>query len=449
MACCMVFMLLVQLACGQPPEPDPRTRVSVSVSAGRDQEGTQVVEILELCQLQDAATDPLLHNLPLSHCAGARSLCKEWSEVHHFVVIGVVSNHYRSSKVDSRSIFNFLIEPWWCLVPRIVRWSIWKGTSHWQNMIIDEELSPLVYHQFETAQKMKAATITQRYILYQGAAAPEVLWDAFKRGWTVHSGSGRVVSGTWTRGRTGERAALCRTGAEEPKEATSSGTGTRGRTEKRTIKDGTSAWTRVSADEVESRVRVGTDADSGRAGGPEGEAGEPSGNRKATKTRTGTGTWGWEWTGEASRQHRACCCSVARTSPQSLFHWELAKAFQFLQFCIEHTSAWMKWIEKPLTSILSILKIHDSVCMQSLHLKGCPVSIKIRSLPRRPIVLTGQQQRTPSRPCEKGWSPVASWNQEWPYARNLPRHLPTSSSAQPARYPRCSSKPRIAAGATF
>ena len=35
-----------------------------------------------------------------------------------------VSNHYRSSKVDSRSIFNFLIEPWWCLVPRIVRWSI-------------------------------------------------------------------------------------------------------------------------------------------------------------------------------------------------------------------------------------------------------------------------------------------------------------------------------------
>ena len=60
MACCMVFMLLVQPACGQPPEPDPRTRVSVSVSAGRDQEGTQVVEILELCQLQDAATDPLL-----------------------------------------------------------------------------------------------------------------------------------------------------------------------------------------------------------------------------------------------------------------------------------------------------------------------------------------------------------------------------------------------------
>ena len=53
------------------------TRVSVSVSAGRDKEGTQVVEILELCQLQDAATDPLLHNLPLSHCAGARSLCKE------------------------------------------------------------------------------------------------------------------------------------------------------------------------------------------------------------------------------------------------------------------------------------------------------------------------------------------------------------------------------------
>ena len=77
MACCMVFMLLVQPACGQPPEPDPRTRVSVSVSAGRDKEGTQVVEILELCQLQDAATDPLLHNLPLSHCAGARSLCKE------------------------------------------------------------------------------------------------------------------------------------------------------------------------------------------------------------------------------------------------------------------------------------------------------------------------------------------------------------------------------------
>ena len=71
------FLCLVQPACGQPPEPDPRTRVSVSVSAGRDKEGTQVVEILELCQLQDAATDPLLHNLPLSHCAGARSLCKE------------------------------------------------------------------------------------------------------------------------------------------------------------------------------------------------------------------------------------------------------------------------------------------------------------------------------------------------------------------------------------
>ena len=108
-------------------------------------------------------------------------------------------------------------------------------------MIIDEKLSPLVYHQFETAQKMKPATITQRYILYQGAAAPEVLWDAFERGWTVHSGSGRVVSGTGTRGRAGERAALCRAGAEEPKEATSSGTGTRSRTEKRTIKDGTSA----------------------------------------------------------------------------------------------------------------------------------------------------------------------------------------------------------------
>ena len=71
------FLCLVQPACGQPPEPDPRTRVSVSVSAGRDEEGTQVVEILELCQLQDAATDPLLHNLPLSYCAGARSLCKE------------------------------------------------------------------------------------------------------------------------------------------------------------------------------------------------------------------------------------------------------------------------------------------------------------------------------------------------------------------------------------
>ena len=108
-------------------------------------------------------------------------------------------------------------------------------------MIIDEELPPLVYHQFETAQKMKAATIAQRYILYQGAAAPEVLWDAFERGWTVHSGSGRVVSGTGTRGRAGERAALCRTGAEEPKEATGSGTRTRGGTEKRTIKDGTSA----------------------------------------------------------------------------------------------------------------------------------------------------------------------------------------------------------------
>ena len=71
----MVFMLLVQLACGQPPEPDPRTRVSVSVSAGRDEEGTQVVEILELCQLQDAATDPLLHNLPLSHCACSSRIC--------------------------------------------------------------------------------------------------------------------------------------------------------------------------------------------------------------------------------------------------------------------------------------------------------------------------------------------------------------------------------------
>ena len=108
-------------------------------------------------------------------------------------------------------------------------------------MIIDEELSPLVYHQFETTQKMKPATITEMYILYQGAAAPEVLWYAFERGWTVHSGSGRVVSGTGTRGRAGERAALCRTGAEEPKEATSSGTGTRGGTEKRTIKDGTTS----------------------------------------------------------------------------------------------------------------------------------------------------------------------------------------------------------------
>ena len=85
---------------------------------------------------------------------------------------------------------------------------------------------------------MKPATNIQRHILNQGAAAPEVLWDAFKRGWTVHSGSGRVVSGT--RGRAGERAALCRTGAKEPKEATGSGTGTQGGTEKRTIKDGTS-----------------------------------------------------------------------------------------------------------------------------------------------------------------------------------------------------------------
>ena len=93
----------------------------------------------------------------------------------------------------------------------------------------------------DITQKMQTATNIQRHILYQGAAAPEVLWDAFERGWTVHSGSGRVVSGTGTRGRAGERAALCRTGAEEPKEATSSGTGTRGRTEKRTIKDGTTS----------------------------------------------------------------------------------------------------------------------------------------------------------------------------------------------------------------
>ena len=65
------------------------TRVSVSVSArggrqgGRSKESfSQFVEILELFKLQDAATDALLHRVPLPDSSGARPLCQERPQVH-------------------------------------------------------------------------------------------------------------------------------------------------------------------------------------------------------------------------------------------------------------------------------------------------------------------------------------------------------------------------------
>ena len=94
------------------------TRVSVSVSArggrqgGRSKESfSQFVEILELFKLQDAATDALLHRVPLPDSSGARPLCQERPQVHlqlpHRAVVvprpqdSQVSDHEKNMLISS------------------------------------------------------------------------------------------------------------------------------------------------------------------------------------------------------------------------------------------------------------------------------------------------------------------------------------------------------------
>ena len=87
------------------------TRVSVSVSARGGRQGvrskesfSQFVEILELFKLQDAATDALLHRVPLPDSSGARPLCQERPQVHlQLPHRAVVVHRPQDSQVIGRS----------------------------------------------------------------------------------------------------------------------------------------------------------------------------------------------------------------------------------------------------------------------------------------------------------------------------------------------------------